>query len=646
MSRRDRVKLPCPNCGHVFDAELWGSINTQDKELKEAFLEAKLNLVTCPKQGCGFTGFVPFPVLYHDMERQFMVYTYDRRFSENPEDEINPALTQLTNKLGTEVITVEGFPAAIVALQELAKDKAIFKRARQANPKWPTGKINAEVFLYYYKEVGRQLNEYEKAVGMAREMNQPSEAIRKKQATRRKPFPSLYQPYTREEVKGLQPGLVKRGLEHAQRINDYFANAVRVWLYADDQAAHNAALAAAKVAAKEQRESMVKYLNGLSEDYADVDDVPSVNAEHVCNHLVPLAAEISKKDWGLVDIYRAKMDLWKQDTEYAEALDRADPGVFSRRWPSLFDRLEEGEQEGITDTSQDDSFSETEAGHDDDILDPQDLEEAEEPLENGPNGNTEVTCEQARSLIGALLEGENHPEAYAHLASCPRCRLLVDEPGADHVCRQDLVRAALDNELDGSSGRPEEPIPRKAGGAKLYCCNCGKPVERGWLFCRACGSAQPNQSGQTREPSIVSQQVKTSFTRCDYCNRWITFGAKVHLNSKFCSHICAQHFYAQIFSSAGKPEFCPMCLDQTVPESLGGAFSFNVVFGTRLMTVGNGNPCLVCHSIVMRRWYWFLIPVHAGPKYRVLFMSDYNQDLGGPPLGLSHRSFISRRLRT
>lgn len=37
------------------------------------------------------------------------------------------------------------------------------------------------------------------------------------------------------------------------------------------------------------------------------------------------------------------------------------------------------------------------------------------------------TCRQFRELTGALLEGESHSEAYAHLAGCPRCRRLMDE---------------------------------------------------------------------------------------------------------------------------------------------------------------------------------------------------------------------------
>ena len=41
-----------------------------------------------------------------------------------------------------------------------------------------------------------------------------------------------------------------------------------------------------------------------------------------------------------------------------------------------------------------------------------------------------MDCEQFQGVGGGVLEGESHPEAYAHLASCPRCRLLVDDLGS------------------------------------------------------------------------------------------------------------------------------------------------------------------------------------------------------------------------
>lgn len=39
-------------------------------------------------------------------------------------------------------------------------------------------------------------------------------------------------------------------------------------------------------------------------------------------------------------------------------------------------------------------------------------------------------CREFEIVSGALLEGEPHTEAYAHLASCRHCRLVLDEVGA------------------------------------------------------------------------------------------------------------------------------------------------------------------------------------------------------------------------
>jgi hypothetical protein len=41
-----------------------------------------------------------------------------------------------------------------------------------------------------------------------------------------------------------------------------------------------------------------------------------------------------------------------------------------------------------------------------------------------------MNCHEFLALAGDLLEGECHSEAAAHLAACPRCRLLMDELGA------------------------------------------------------------------------------------------------------------------------------------------------------------------------------------------------------------------------
>lgn len=41
-----------------------------------------------------------------------------------------------------------------------------------------------------------------------------------------------------------------------------------------------------------------------------------------------------------------------------------------------------------------------------------------------------MNCHEFEFLAGGLLEGEQHPDAAAHLAACRRCRLLMDELGA------------------------------------------------------------------------------------------------------------------------------------------------------------------------------------------------------------------------
>ncbi len=39
-------------------------------------------------------------------------------------------------------------------------------------------------------------------------------------------------------------------------------------------------------------------------------------------------------------------------------------------------------------------------------------------------------CQKFRGVAGAVLEGESHPEACAHVAGCARCRQLVDDLAA------------------------------------------------------------------------------------------------------------------------------------------------------------------------------------------------------------------------
>ncbi len=55
-----------------------------------------------------------------------------------------------------------------------------------------------------------------------------------------------------------------------------------------------------------------------------------------------------------------------------------------------------------------------------------------------------MNCNEFYNVSGVVLEGEAHPEAYAHLNACPRCRLLVEELGAV----ERAARALRDAEIE------------------------------------------------------------------------------------------------------------------------------------------------------------------------------------------------------
>lgn len=133
-------------------------------------------------------------------------------------------------------------------------------------------------------------------------------------------------------------GYLRRAHLHANRINDYFCNAVMVYAWLGDQDAKLAALAAAKVAAGKQRASMLEYLNGMAADLVQYMPL-SGTSEQLGARLRELEREIKAKDWDLADIREEKGRLLNRNPEYLTALDKADPDVFIRRHPDLFKAL-------------------------------------------------------------------------------------------------------------------------------------------------------------------------------------------------------------------------------------------------------------------------------------------------------------------
>jgi hypothetical protein len=88
MSVCRHIKLKCPDCGGRLDAVLWDSVNAQlDPEIKEALLQGNLHRFECPQ--CREVKRLDRAFLYHDMEKQFMVWYYPFESLKEP-DFFNP----------------------------------------------------------------------------------------------------------------------------------------------------------------------------------------------------------------------------------------------------------------------------------------------------------------------------------------------------------------------------------------------------------------------------------------------------------------------------------------------------------------------------------------------------------------------------
>ncbi len=124
-----------------------------------------------------------------------------------------------------------------------------------------------------------------------------------------------------------------------KRINAYFCTAVRVYALTDEEDARVAILTAAKVSAKTQRGSMVKYLQSMASDIKNMSEIDSKVKPHTDKFVessIELAEAISSREWTISDINKQKEELGNINSEYLVALDKADPSIFSKKHPQLF----------------------------------------------------------------------------------------------------------------------------------------------------------------------------------------------------------------------------------------------------------------------------------------------------------------------
>ena len=85
MSSFKEHAITCPNCGAHGNFIAWDSVNVDlMPEMKEKVMSGDLFRWVCPECGASFT--VPYPMLYHDMTKHFMIYHLLEREEMKPQD--------------------------------------------------------------------------------------------------------------------------------------------------------------------------------------------------------------------------------------------------------------------------------------------------------------------------------------------------------------------------------------------------------------------------------------------------------------------------------------------------------------------------------------------------------------------------------
>jgi len=159
MTSISNAEICCP-CGHKYQIPLYASVNTElNPEAVDKFLAGRLNVAACPT--CSLEMLIITPVLFHDMERGFMVYAGSQ---EHPDGHIE-------DMSKTPVVFVEEYFVAVGALKKF--------RANPANAPVPYHKMEAataRAFAESYRDLYLELLKAEPKRTRKRRPAPPSEA--------------------------------------------------------------------------------------------------------------------------------------------------------------------------------------------------------------------------------------------------------------------------------------------------------------------------------------------------------------------------------------------------------------------------------------------------------------------------------------
>lgn len=147
MASIESAELICPKCGESFTHKIYKSINTvSDPELAKKAVSGELFVGICPN--CGGSALLGYPFLYHDAEKQFIIYT----IPEGVEADESALPSGLFPGYSLRVVhSLRGFAEKVFLLSHGADDRAaevfraaLTRRIAAAVPEKETAVITAD----------------------------------------------------------------------------------------------------------------------------------------------------------------------------------------------------------------------------------------------------------------------------------------------------------------------------------------------------------------------------------------------------------------------------------------------------------------------------------------------------------------------
>jgi hypothetical protein len=152
MSMPQSQLLTCPKCGHQQQFVIWQSLNvTLNPQEKEQLLNGSLTRFICEE--CTNSVQVNYPLLYHDMEKQFMIWLWPA--------EGNPETAQVEEHMSTYQLriarTMNELREKVILFEQKFDDRImeVFKWMLRTQAAAKTSPLTGEL-RFSHSEIGEQ----------------------------------------------------------------------------------------------------------------------------------------------------------------------------------------------------------------------------------------------------------------------------------------------------------------------------------------------------------------------------------------------------------------------------------------------------------------------------------------------------------